>query len=451
MIPIKSINVKQAITAKLKLYLSEEQRELVRQTTLAYRDALNYASQKAFELGKTTSHIKLHKAVYTDLRTIYGLPSQMACEVSKQVTSAYKGLWTKVKQNAQHLKQGKTKKRYKGLDKAPKFVSRTVTLNYGKDFSLVKEQLSIKTLSLRIKVDFSGYNKHLELLKLTEDKLEIGTAKIWYCKSSKTYYLLVSMTMNLPELKATDVTQVLGVDLGQRYLAVSTDTQNNICFCSSKPTIHKANRYSLARTTLQQKGTRSATRRLVVLSKRERRFKADTNHTLASQLIKYNSLIGLEHLTHIRERTNRRKNKKASTKQKRANSKQSRWAFAELQSFIEYKAKFANSIAVKVDADYSSQQCPCCGHTGKENRPDKGLIFSCVACNSTLHADLVGARNISMRAFSVWQDWTETGFLSITPDVSRYEVKAERLSRYSELRWSAVTSPTHNLRFGWGN
>lgn len=445
MTAIKSTVLTQTITAKLKLYLSYEQKELVRQTTLAYRDALNYASHKAFELGKTTSQIKLHKAVYTDLRTIYTLPSQMACEVSKQVTSTYKGLWTKVKQNAQHLKQGKTKKRYKGLDKAPKFVSGTLTLNYGKDFSFVKNQVSIKTLGKRIKVDFSGYNKHLELLKLTEAKVEIGTAKIWYCKSSKTYYLLVSLALNLPKLKATDVKQVLGVDVGQRYLAVSTDTKNNTRFYSGKKTVHKANRYHRARKTLQQKGTRRAKTRLVSLSKRERRFKADVNHSLASQLIKPNSLIGLEHLTNIRERTNRRKNKKASVKRKKANSKQSRWAFAQLQGFVEYKAKLNDAIVVKVDADYSSVACPCCGHTSQENRPDKGLIFSCVACNYTLHADLVGARNVAMRAFSVWQDWTETGNLSIGPNVANEEAKAERLSRYSELKWSLATSPTHNL------
>jgi putative transposase len=40
--------MKQAITAKLKLELSDNQKQLVKQTTLA-RDALNYASRIAFE------------------------------------------------------------------------------------------------------------------------------------------------------------------------------------------------------------------------------------------------------------------------------------------------------------------------------------------------------------------------------------------------------------------
>ena len=51
------------------------------------------------------------------------LPSQLACSVSRQVGATYKSLWTKAKQNAQARKAKRTKKRYKGLDKAPTYVS----------------------------------------------------------------------------------------------------------------------------------------------------------------------------------------------------------------------------------------------------------------------------------------------------------------------------------------
>ncbi|HYL43797.1 MAG TPA: transposase, partial [Ktedonobacteraceae bacterium] len=37
-------------------------------------------------------------------------------------------------------------------------------------------------------------------------------------------------------------------------------------------------------------------------------------------------------------------------------------------------------------------------------------------------------------------DWARTGTLSVCPDVSSNEIKAERLRRYSELRWSPDTS-----------
>jgi putative transposase len=108
---------------------------------------------------------------------------------------------------------------------------------------------------------------------------------------------------------------------------------------------------------------------------------------------------------------------------------------------IAYKAMLHNSMALKVDAHYTSQACPMCGYTGKENRPGKGLLFVCQSCHSTLHADLVGARNIALRTLLIRQDWMSTGTLSVCPDVSNEEAKAERLKRYSELRWSSDTSP----------
>jgi len=82
-----------------------------------------------------------------------------------------------------------------------------------------------------------------------------------------------------------------------------------------------------------------------------------------------------------------------------------------------------------------------CGHTCQANRPKKGLMFICQHCHYSLHADLVGARNITMRTLLARQDWVRTGQLSIVPDVSDEEAKAARRLRYAELRWSLDTSP----------
>lgn len=430
----------QVITAKLKLDTTPEQKDLLREVTLAYRDALNFTSQVSFENGFIANGTKLQKLVYQDIRSEYKLPSQMACNVPRQVGATYKGLLTKLKQNQQAIGKGFTKKRFKGLDAPPKYTSRTCTLNYLRDFTFKPErQVSIITLTGRITVPYSGYNKHLALIK---EGARFGVAKIWYSKSSKTYYLLVSLELDLPEIQPTDLKRVVGVDVGRRYLAVACDVQNKTQFFSGSEAIHKANRYQRARKTLQQKGTRRATRRLVALSGRERRFTADINHQISACIVTPNTLFGLEDLTHIRERTIPKKTgKKASKKQRKANRKQAKWPFALLHSFIDYKSILASSITVKVDADYTSKGCPCCGHVSGESRPDKGLVFHCVSCGFELHADLVGARNIALRVLLSRQDWERTGVLSVRPDVSSREVKAERLQRYSELRWSLDTSP----------
>jgi IS605 OrfB family transposase len=367
----------QALTAKLKLEATPEQKERLRVASLAYRDALNFTSEVAFEMGKTYNGTKIQKEVYYMLRDKFRLPSQMACNVPRQVGATYKSLRTKLKQNEEAIKAGRTKKRYKGLDKPPKFVSRTCTLNYQRDYSFVKDQkVSVISLDGRIKVNYQGYSKHLQMIE--SGVARIGAAKLWYSKTTKAYYLLVSMEVEVPDLTPTDIKRIVGVDVGQRYIAVAADTKNKSQFFSGKSVRHKASRYVRARKSLQRKGTRSATRRLVALSGRERRFIADTNHCIAKQLVTPSTLIGLENLTHIRERTKpKNKGKKASIKQRRANSNRARWSFAELHKFIDYKAVLSGSLAVKVDAHYTSQACPCCGHASRENRPNKGLTFVC--------------------------------------------------------------------------
>ena len=137
-----------------------------------------------------------------------------------------------------------------------------------------------------------------------------------------------------------------------------------------------------------------------------------------------------------------------SKQARRANRHASKWAFAELQVMLAYKAALAGSLCIKVDADYTSQACPRCGYTSRANRPQHGLLFECQQCHYTLHADLVGARNIALRTLVIRHDWMATGQLSEVPEGSDREAKAARLKRYAELRWSSATSsPRESLRY----
>ncbi|MGB3263785.1 MAG: zinc ribbon domain-containing protein [Microcoleus sp.] len=120
-----------------------------------------------------------------------------------------------------------------------------------------------------------------------------------------------------------------------------------------------------------------------------------------------------------------------------------------MHGYIDYKANLNGSLATKVPAHYTSKSCSKCGHTSDANRPNKGLLFRCECCGHELHADLIGARNIAMRALLVRQDWTSTGSLSASPDVSGRETKAEILSRFSELRWSPDASPHLRRYSAW--
>jgi putative transposase len=437
------ITMKQVLTAKLKLETSPDQFAALRRTQLAYRDALNDVSVYAFEHGKMSNAEKLQKACYRSIREAYHLPSQMACNVPRQVAASYKGLWTKAKQNKQHRQAGITKKRYKGLDKPPKYISPTLTYSYGRDYGFKhNQQVSVLTLDGRLSLSYEGYTPHVALIQHSEPN-SIGAAKLWYDARCKQLYLLVSLAVSVSELTPHEYTSIVGVDVGRRYVEVETTLKGACHFESGRAVTHRAEHYVWVRTQLQHKGTRSATRRLRLVSGRERRFKLNVNHVIAKRLIARHprALIGLEHLIHIRERTRCKTGKRASGKQRRANRRQSTWSFAELQALIAYKAVLNGSLAVKVDADYTSQRCPQCGHTTRDNRPNKGLLFVCQHCAHTLHADLIGARNIALRTLLIRQDWVSTGSLSACPDVSNGEAKAARLKRYAELRWSSDTSP----------
>src|SRR3989449_6453500 len=183
--------MKTVITAKLKLNTTPQQFQALRTTQLAYRDALNSVSQYAFEHGKMSNRVALQDGTYDDIRARFHLPSQMACSVPRQVGATYKALWTKVKQNAAQRKAGHTKKRYKGLDKAPKYVSPTLTYQYKKDYSFKTEhQVSLLTLEGRIIVGYTGYDKHVALIGQGAD---IGAAQLWYDKPKEHVYLLVTL------------------------------------------------------------------------------------------------------------------------------------------------------------------------------------------------------------------------------------------------------------------
>jgi putative transposase len=437
-----NISVKIILTAKLKLLPTPDQFTALRATQLAYRDALNMVSRYAFAHGKTSNQQRLQRETYADVRGQFALPAQMACNVPRQVGATYKGLWAKATENAEARRHGYTRKRYKGLDRPPHYVSPTLTYNFGRDYSLkADQQVSILTLAGRVVVPYLGYNKHVVLL---EHGATLGAAKLWYDHSRRRFYLLVSLTMAAPDPTPESHTRVVGVDVGQRYLATVATLDSGAQFYSGKEIRAQADHDARLQKRLQRKGTRSATRRRMTIGQRERRLKLNTNHIISKHILDIHphSVIGLEDLTGIRDRTKRKHGKKASKKQRRANRHASRWAFAELHAFLDYKAVLSGSLCIKVDADYTSQACPRCGFTSKTNRPEKGLLFVCQACQYTLHADLVGARNISLRTLAIRQDWMATGQLSVAPDVTDHEAKAARLQRYAELRWSPATSPS---------
>ncbi|WP_418361475.1 RNA-guided endonuclease InsQ/TnpB family protein [Streptomyces gilvosporeus] len=99
--------------------------------------------------------------------------------------------------------------------------------------------------------------------------------------------------------------------------------------------------------------------------------------------------IALEDLSGIRERARLRKPQRTTLHA---------WPFAQLASFIAYKAKKAGVPVVYVDPAYTSQECSRCHHIARGNRPDQA-VFACRVCGFVEHADLNSSHNIAHRGW----------------------------------------------------
>src|SRR6266567_3248387 len=108
--------------------------------------------------------------------------------------------------------------------------------------------------------------------------------------------------------------------------------------------------------------------------------------------------IALEDLTGIRERARLRKPQRVTL---------SSWAFAQLGSFIGYKALRAGVPAVYVDPAWTSRTCADCGHADKRNRVSQAR-FTCRGCGVVAHADRNASRNIAARGQVAWDAGRES-------------------------------------------
>ena len=199
------------------------------------------------------------------------------------------------------------------------------------------------------------------------------------------FYLAV--TLDAPEPDAMDAVGTLGVDLGIVHLAADSDGDTY----SGTGVERCRARHSKRRQILQKVNTRSARRRLAKARRRESRFRADTNHIISKQLVEKAQgtvrQIALEDLKGIRGRTTVRRSQR---------NKHAGWAFAQLRTFIEYKALLAGVSVVAVDARNTSRTCHECGHAEKANRRTQAE-FVCCSCGHAAPADTNAARNIASR------------------------------------------------------
>lgn len=238
-----------------------------------------------------------------------------------------------------------------------------------------RQVVSIWTVEGRTKMSYQCGERQKRLLES-----RIGETDLVYRKGN--FYLLA--VCEVPEPTPNDVDDVLGIDFGIIKLATDSDGQSY----SGEKVEEKRQWYANRRATLQKVGTRSAKRTLKKMSGKQRRYQADVNHCISKQLVSQaqdtNRTIVIEELKHIRSRTTVRRSQRA---------KHHNWAFAQLRSFLSYKAQLGGVRVLAIDPRNTSRTCSACGHCEKANRKSQSE-FVCKSCHHSANADMNAALNI---------------------------------------------------------
>jgi len=341
----------------VKLVPTPEQDKALLAVMETFNATCNWMAEVAFA-HSCTNQFKLQKLVYREARNRFGLSSQTVCLAICKVIEAYK-------------RDKKTKPTFRPHG----------SITYDRHTYSFKglEKVSLLTLTGRVIVPirFGAYQAAMLDRKR-------GQADLVY--RDGTFYL--SVLVDAPEPTPEDSSEFLGVDLGIVNIATTSDGQ----MFSGKAINNVRARYARLRTKLQKKGTKSTKRLLKKRSGKERRFQRDRNHciskALVTQAIGTSRGIALEDLKGIRERITVGKGQRRVIHS---------WAFGQLRSFIEYKARMAGVKVIAVDPRYTSQACSVCGCVDKANRPSQA-VFSCTSCGYRSHADYNAACVIAARA-----------------------------------------------------
>lgn len=318
--------------------------KIIVDTIELYKQGLQFCVDKGFEL-RIRNNIKLHPFVYQDLRNM-GLTAQLSVACIKMACGM--------------IKKAKSKP----------FISKvSVRYNTPRSFSFKNNILSISTIKGRVKIPIQIPDYALKYFnwEIRESLLTQNKDKYYF-----TFTFLGEDVQSSNQHK-----RILGIDLGVNKLAVTSDGKfygKNI-----KQLRVKHDKFI---SILQSKGTKSSKRKLKKLSGTWRLFQRWTNHNISKDIVdglNNGDVVVMEELKGIR--TTAKYNKWVH-----------RWAFRQLQNFIEYKALAKGIRIVYVNPRYTSKSCCVCHNT--ETIRHSGFI-ECLVCGHSSDSDFGASKNIA--------------------------------------------------------
>ncbi|MFD6820105.1 MULTISPECIES: RNA-guided endonuclease InsQ/TnpB family protein [unclassified Streptomyces] len=356
------------LVVRVKLLPTPEQASALDATLRACNRAAGHVARVAFEQG-VTSRNDLQRLVYAEVKASFGLSAQPTVRVVKKVVDAYAARRGKAVRRAVVFRP----------EAAQPFDDRCLS------WQIDAGTVSVWTLAGRMKgLGFVCSPDQLKTLahhrKGESDLVREGGK--WF----------LAATCEVPEQPVYEPVDWIGVDRGIVNLATTSDGVNY----QGRRLGRYRRRHARKRAELQAKGTRSSKRRLALRAGRERRHANQVNHRISKEIVAVAQRTGrgiaVEHLDGIRERVRLRRDQRAAF---------TSWPFRQLGEHLSYKAKRAGVPFVEVDAAYTSQRCPRCGHTARANRATRE-DFTCRLCGLAGPADVVAGVNVRDRARSAW-------------------------------------------------
>lgn len=346
--------VRMKLTIRVQLLPDADQKAVLLTTMGRFNEAATFAAKAGFEAG-VFAQPSIHKLAYREIRERFGLSAQMAVRAIGKAVECFKRDKKKCPAFRPHgaVTYDERILGFKGLDR-----------------------VSLWTMTGRMVLPLAYGEYQAERF----DRIK-GQCDLVY--RGRKFFLFA--TVDLPEGSPIEVTDFLGVDLGLAKIATDSDGNTH----SGQPVEAVRRKHNLQRKRLGKRNTKGAKKKLKRIAGNEARFRRHQNHCISKAIVGLAKDtargIAVEDLTGIRERL--------PVWGKDARNRLSGWSFAQLVSFLSYKARLAGVPVVAVDPRNTSRTCSACDHCSRDNRTSQEK-FLCVSCGMGMNADQNAALNI---------------------------------------------------------
>jgi putative transposase len=357
-------------TLRLPLNPTTEQAEYLLETMRQFTQSFNAVCAEGWRLKEGNAYT-LHKVTYRNSKALCPkLVSDLHVQARQKASEA-------VKSALSLAKKGRKVNCPVSTLCPPRYNCNSFSVDWGKGFA------NLATVTGRQKVAFTVPAYAIALIGN-----RVATADLMYRKGRFTLHVV----LRLDDVEFAGSGQALGVDLGVTRPAVTSDGRLH----GKKRWREVSKRRFRLKRKLQSNGSKSAKRHLRTLAGREQRFRRDCDHVLSKSIldgITAGTTVVVENLTNIRTRV------KATRGE--AKRRLHSWSFAQLRSFLDYKAEALGCQVVGVDPRHTSQRCAACGHIYRGNRPSQSR-FVCRSCGHRANADKNAAVNIRDKHLVGW-------------------------------------------------